>query len=151
MVVTASCGIEPTRLVYYKPILDEAIRLSSYKPSTCIVYQRDQVTVNQISFVFYSNPNLDFLPQNLHFLLLSFSRERAKKLIEWPLPFIQIVGSKCKNSRVNQRGESGLVQGVSIFLHSHARFTPIFFVCFVFASFFLLRPKRKGKVCIWAK
>jgi len=46
--VTASCGIEPTRLVYYKPILDEAIRLSSYKPSTCIVYQRDQVIVNQI-------------------------------------------------------------------------------------------------------
>lgn len=42
VVVTASCGIEPTRLVYYKPILDEAIRLSSFKPSTCIVYQRDQ-------------------------------------------------------------------------------------------------------------
>lgn len=42
VVVTASCGIEPTRLVYYKPLLDEAIRMSSHKPSTCIVYQRDQ-------------------------------------------------------------------------------------------------------------
>jgi len=42
VVVTASCGLEPTRMVYYKPLLDEAIRLSSHKPSTCIVYQREQ-------------------------------------------------------------------------------------------------------------
>ncbi|XP_027041456.1 acyl-CoA synthetase short-chain family member 3, mitochondrial-like [Pocillopora damicornis] len=42
VVVTASCGLEPSRLVYYKPLLDEAIRLSKFKPSTCVVYQRDQ-------------------------------------------------------------------------------------------------------------
>lgn len=45
VVVTASCGLEPSRMVYYKPLLDEAIRLSSHKPSTCIVLQRDQVNV----------------------------------------------------------------------------------------------------------
>ncbi|KAK3735192.1 hypothetical protein QZH41_017943, partial [Actinostola sp. cb2023] len=42
VVITSSCGIEPSRLVYYKPILDEAIKISSYKPSTVIVHQRDQ-------------------------------------------------------------------------------------------------------------
>lgn len=42
VVVTASCGLEPSCLVYYKPLLDEAIRLSKFKPSTCVVYQRDQ-------------------------------------------------------------------------------------------------------------
>lgn len=42
VVVTASCGLELSRLVYYKPLLDEAIRLSKFKPSTCVVYQRDQ-------------------------------------------------------------------------------------------------------------
>ncbi|XP_022785669.1 acyl-CoA synthetase short-chain family member 3, mitochondrial-like isoform X2 [Stylophora pistillata] len=41
IVVTASCGLEPTRLVYYKPLLDEAIKMSKFKPSTCVVYQRD--------------------------------------------------------------------------------------------------------------
>lgn len=43
VVVTSSCGIEPSRLVHYKPILDEAIQLSQFKPSTVILHQRDQV------------------------------------------------------------------------------------------------------------
>jgi propionyl-CoA synthetase len=41
-IVSASCGIEPTRIVEYKPLLDEAIDLSSHKPSRCIIFQRPQ-------------------------------------------------------------------------------------------------------------
>ena len=42
VVVTASCGIEPTRVVLYKPLLDQAIDLAGHKPSHCIVVQRRQ-------------------------------------------------------------------------------------------------------------
>jgi len=44
MILSASCGIEPGRVVKYKPLLDEAIELSTHKPSTCIVYQREMET-----------------------------------------------------------------------------------------------------------
>ena len=43
-IVSASCGIEPARLVEYKPLLDEAIKLSTHKPSKCVILQRPQVT-----------------------------------------------------------------------------------------------------------
>ena len=43
LIVSASCGIEPSRLVEYKPLLDEAIDLSRHKPSRCILLQRPQV------------------------------------------------------------------------------------------------------------
>lgn len=39
-VISASCGIEPGRLVAYKPMLDEAIALSAHKPSQCLILQR---------------------------------------------------------------------------------------------------------------
>src|SRR5262245_9495720 len=42
LVLTASCGIEPGRIVKYKPLLDEAINLSKAKPHACIVLQRPQ-------------------------------------------------------------------------------------------------------------
>jgi len=42
LVLSASCGIEPGRIVQYKPLLDEAIRLASFKPPACIVVQRPQ-------------------------------------------------------------------------------------------------------------
>jgi propionyl-CoA synthetase len=42
VIVSASCGIEPNRVVAYKPLLDEAIRLSVHKPETCIILQRPQ-------------------------------------------------------------------------------------------------------------
>ncbi|MBD4888754.1 propionyl-CoA synthetase, partial [Xanthomonas citri pv. citri] len=38
----ARCGIEPGRIVQYKPLLDEAIQLAGSKPSTCIILQRPQ-------------------------------------------------------------------------------------------------------------
>ncbi|CEG09441.1 Acetyl-coenzyme A synthetase [Afipia felis] len=42
LIFSASCGIEPGRTVQYKPLLDEAIRLASFKPETCIILQRPQ-------------------------------------------------------------------------------------------------------------
>src|SRR5213082_2148663 len=42
LIFSASCGLEPGRIVHYKPLLDEAIRLSSVKPETCIILQRPQ-------------------------------------------------------------------------------------------------------------
>jgi propionyl-CoA synthetase len=40
VIVTASCGIEPGRVVAYKPLLDAAIEMAQHKPSRCVVYQR---------------------------------------------------------------------------------------------------------------
>ena len=42
LIFSASCGIEPGRIVQYKPLLDEAIRLAATKPDTCIILQRPQ-------------------------------------------------------------------------------------------------------------
>ena len=40
VVLTASCGIEPGRLVAYKPLVDNAINIAKHKPARCVVYQR---------------------------------------------------------------------------------------------------------------
>ena len=48
MIVSASCGIEPSRLVEYKPLLDEAIDLASHKPGHCIIFQRPQVEATMV-------------------------------------------------------------------------------------------------------
>lgn len=42
LIVSASCGIEPTRIVSYKPLLDQAISLAQFKPESCIIFQRPQ-------------------------------------------------------------------------------------------------------------
>jgi propionyl-CoA synthetase len=42
LILSASCGIEPGRIVKYKPLLDEAIAMAEEKPSACIVLQRPQ-------------------------------------------------------------------------------------------------------------
>jgi len=42
IILSASCGIEPGRIVQYKPLLDEAINLTSAKPQACIILQRPQ-------------------------------------------------------------------------------------------------------------
>ncbi|BDG73643.1 AMP-binding protein [Roseomonas fluvialis] len=41
-IVTASCGLEPGRIVKYKPLIDAAIALSPHKPSSVLVLQRPQ-------------------------------------------------------------------------------------------------------------
>src|SRR5437773_4861594 len=42
MIISASCGIEPGRVVAYKPLLDDALKLATAKPERCIVLQRPQ-------------------------------------------------------------------------------------------------------------
>src|SRR5476651_1177716 len=39
-ILSASCGIEGARVIPYKPLLDEAIKLASHKPETCLILQR---------------------------------------------------------------------------------------------------------------
>jgi propionyl-CoA synthetase len=40
VIVSASCGIEPSGIVPYKPLLDAAISMSDSKPERCIILQR---------------------------------------------------------------------------------------------------------------
>ncbi|WP_315767531.1 MULTISPECIES: propionyl-CoA synthetase [unclassified Bradyrhizobium] len=42
LILSASCGIEPGRIVHYKPLLDEAIKLADKRPQACIILQRPQ-------------------------------------------------------------------------------------------------------------
>jgi len=42
LVISASCGIEVSKIIQYKPLLDEAIDLARHKPETCIILQRPQ-------------------------------------------------------------------------------------------------------------
>jgi len=42
VILSASCGLEPGRIVKYKPLLDEAIRLARHKPDACLILQRPQ-------------------------------------------------------------------------------------------------------------
>jgi len=44
VMVSASCGIEGSRVIEYKPLLDEAIELSTHKPDHTVIYQRPQAT-----------------------------------------------------------------------------------------------------------
>ena len=43
LIVTASCGIEPGRVISYKPMLDAAIEQAEHKPDGCVVFQRSEV------------------------------------------------------------------------------------------------------------
>jgi propionyl-CoA synthetase len=40
-IIAASCGIEPGRVISYKPLIDDAIGLSTHKPDSVFVYQRE--------------------------------------------------------------------------------------------------------------
>ncbi len=42
LVLAASCGIEPNRVVAYKPLLDAAIARAGHKPEACLILQRPQ-------------------------------------------------------------------------------------------------------------
>jgi propionyl-CoA synthetase len=44
VILSASCGIEPNRVIAYKPLLDEAIEIAAHKPESLVIYQRQQVT-----------------------------------------------------------------------------------------------------------
>ena len=49
LIFTASCGIETNRVIAYKPLLDEAIRLAEHKPATVLLLQRPQLEASMVS------------------------------------------------------------------------------------------------------
>jgi propionyl-CoA synthetase len=42
VIVSASCGVEPTRVVEYKPIIDAAIEAAAHPPRNCVIVQRER-------------------------------------------------------------------------------------------------------------
>ena len=42
LVISASCGVEPARVVEYKPLLDRALELVASPPERCVIVQRRQ-------------------------------------------------------------------------------------------------------------
>lgn len=49
VIVSASCGLEPGRVVAYKPLLDQAIDMASAKPEACIILQREEETCTLVN------------------------------------------------------------------------------------------------------
>ena len=49
VIISASCGLEPGKVVAYKPLLDKAIEMSQYKPDHCLIYQRLQEKADMIT------------------------------------------------------------------------------------------------------
>jgi propionyl-CoA synthetase len=45
-IIAASCGIEPGRVIAYKPLIDKAIELSAHKPECCLVFQREELAAD---------------------------------------------------------------------------------------------------------
>jgi propionyl-CoA synthetase len=48
LILSASCGIEVARIVPYKPLLDEAIKLAKHKPDACMILQRPQCEASMV-------------------------------------------------------------------------------------------------------
>ena len=48
VILSASCGIEPGRIVEYKPLIDEAIEIAEHKPHTVMVLQRPQAQATMV-------------------------------------------------------------------------------------------------------
>ena len=48
LVISASCGLEPARVVEYKPLLDRALELVEAPPEHCIIVQRPQLTADLV-------------------------------------------------------------------------------------------------------
>ena len=48
LIISASCGLEPGRVIAYKPLLDRAIEMSAHKPEACIVFQREMEEASMI-------------------------------------------------------------------------------------------------------
>ena len=46
LILSASCGVEGQRVIEYKPLLDEALRLAEHRPRGCLILQRPQATAS---------------------------------------------------------------------------------------------------------
>ena len=49
VILSASCGLEPGRIVAYKPLLDEAIAIAQHKPKACMILQRPQREASMVN------------------------------------------------------------------------------------------------------
>ena len=61
LILSASCGIEGARVIEYKPLLDRAMDLATYKPDKCIIFQRPQVQSK-----LFEGRDLDWAEQEQH-------------------------------------------------------------------------------------
>ena len=52
VIVSASCGHEPNKIIEYKPLLSKALELAKHQVSKCIIFQRNSLKVDL-------DPNLD--------------------------------------------------------------------------------------------
>jgi len=41
VILAGSCGVEPSGIIAYKPLIDAAINIATHKPEKCIIYQRE--------------------------------------------------------------------------------------------------------------
>jgi propionyl-CoA synthetase len=48
-ILSASCGIEPGRIVHYKPLLDGALTLATHKPTAIVMLQRPMAEANMLA------------------------------------------------------------------------------------------------------
>jgi propionyl-CoA synthetase len=48
-IIAGSCGIEPGRVVHYKPLVDSAIEQAAHKPEFCVIFQREQEVAQLIA------------------------------------------------------------------------------------------------------
>lgn len=48
IIISASCGIEPNRIVEYKPLLDEAFEIADHKPDASLILQREQALATMV-------------------------------------------------------------------------------------------------------
>ena len=52
VIVSASCGHEPNKIIEYKPLLSKALEIAKHQVSKCIIFQRNSLNVDL-------DPNLD--------------------------------------------------------------------------------------------
>ena len=46
IIVSASCGLEPNKIIKYKPLLNKALELAKHQVNKCIIFQRDSWKVD---------------------------------------------------------------------------------------------------------
>jgi len=49
LIISASCGLEPGRVVEYKPLLDEAIEIADHEPERCVILQRPEAEATLVA------------------------------------------------------------------------------------------------------
>src|SRR5215470_13012387 len=49
LILSASCGIEGSRVIPYKPLLDQAVAMARHRPDRCVILQRPQVSASMIA------------------------------------------------------------------------------------------------------